>query len=311
MKCNCEKNCIEEKNKILDIINKKYTPCDECNKKTFKKAMPLKKQIKLEKININYARCPTCNKRHIDVVMAHILKIMIENNQLEKTASIRKVGTPLITPAIPLEKPPYLPKKSLVIITEHVDKNTAEEIYAQVPEVKGVIRGNSEIIIGIKDENTKPHKYELLVGCSIRCDIQQTDIQPIIIYKDQSRLHIEYAKKDSEKIENIKKILNKHENPRIIDAMCGPGTLGIYALKNNASYVLFNDINEDATDATKQNLKINEIKENYKIMNENILDLEKIIDSKFDIGFIDAFPEIEVDKYVDSLKKICDEVIII
>ena len=123
---------------------------------------------------------------------------------------------------------------------------------------------------------------------------------------------IEYPKKESPKITQLKQVLEGYDSPAVIDAMCGPGTLGIYAIKKNAKKVLFNDINEHSIDALKTNLKINEINENkYEITNKNLLELEKTIHEKYDIALIDAFPGINTSEYIESLKKISKEVIII
>jgi 23S rRNA G2069 N7-methylase RlmK/C1962 C5-methylase RlmI len=98
----------------------------------------------------------------------------------------------------------------------------------------------------------------------------------------------------------------------VLDAMCGPGTLGIYALKKNAKKVVFNDIYDEALDSLKINLKVNSINgEDYEIFNENLLNLPKKIEYKFDIGIIDAFPNIDTSNYQNILKKICKEVVII
>lgn len=312
MKCYCDKNCIKSKEEILDKIDTLYKPCPNCSKKTLKKAIPLKRQIKLEKIDENYKKCDQCGKRHIDIVMAHVLKIMIQNNQISSTASIRKVGTPLITPATNLEQLPYLSDKSLVIITTNCDKTTAEKISNEVPEIKAIIKGDTNITVGKLNENKQVESYTLLNGCDIRCDIQNTDIGPIILYKQQSKIHIEYPKPSSPKIEKLNKKLEEYQNPTVIDAMCGPGTLGIYALQKNASHVVFNDIYKESLDSLKTNLQVNNIQKNtYEIYNENILELVENIDIHFNIGIIDAFPNIETDEYVQSLEKICDEVIII
>lgn len=166
--------------------------------------------------------------------MAHVLKIMIDNKQISDSASIRKVGVPLITPAINLDFLPYLSKKSLVIITRFCDKQTADIILEKVPEIKAIIKGDTDITIGKLNENNSVMIYELLGGCDIRCDIQNTDLGPILIYKNQSLLHIEYPKEESPKIKQLSEILDKYENPVVLDAMCGPGTLGIYALMKNA-----------------------------------------------------------------------------
>ena len=94
--------------------------------------------------------------------------------------------------------------------------------------------------------------------------------------------------------------------------MCGPGTLGIYALKRNAERVIFNDIYKDAIDNLKLNLEINQINPNqYEIYNKSLDDLINLVDSKYDIGLIDAFPNVDTADYEDKLKNICKDVIII
>lgn len=312
MKCECNENCIKNKEKTLHEIHQRYLPCQNCNTKQLKKSIPVKRQIKLPDLNKDYLRCKSCGKRHIDIVMAHVLKIMIESNQISSSASIRNVGTPLITPAISLESLPYLPEKSLVIITTTADEVTANTIIQEVPEIKAVIKGDTSQIVGKINETVDVNVYELLGGCDIRCDIQFTDIGPILIYKHQSKIHIEYPKAESPKIKELNEILNKYQNPTIIDAMCGPGTLGIYALLKNAKKVLFNDIYEESLDSLKTNLKINEINDScYEITNENILNLPENVYEKYDIGIIDTFPNEDTEKYVEVLKEICNEIVII
>ncbi len=312
MKCHCKNNCIREKGQILKEIEGFYQPCPDCFTKGLKKAIPLKRQINLSKINNKYHKCGSCGKRHIDIVIAHVLKIMIDEKQISDSASIRKVGVPLITPAIFLNHLPYLSDKSLVIITTFCDKQTAVKIIEEVPEIKAIILGDSKITVGQINENESVTNYELLSGCDIRCDIQYTDLGPILIYKNQSRLHIEYPKEKSQKIEELSEILEKYENPTILDAMCGPGTLGIYALMKNAKKVYFNDIYNEALDSLKVNLKINEINEgSYEILNEDLLDLPDILEERFDLGIIDTFPNNDTSEYVNTLKELCDEIIII
>lgn len=310
MKCKCEKNCIKSSKDILNSIDD-YEPCDECTKRTLKKAIPLKNQVKLDQINENYKRCSNCQKRHIDFVMAHILKIMIDNNQISDSSSIRKVGTPLVTPAFYLEYLPYLNENSLVIITKTVDKETADKIFFEVPEVKAVIYGDTSKTVGQLSENDEINQYELLSGCDIRCDVQNTPTQTLLIYKEQSKIHIEYPKKQSPKIQDVDEILSKYENPTVIDAMAGPGTLGMYALTKNAKKVLFNDIYDTAIENLKLNLKVNGFDSNYEILNEDINNLSNIITEKYDVGLIDAFPGIDIEKYKKELEKVCKNVFII
>lgn len=312
MKCKCKQNCIKTKKELLTDITKLYEPCPSCNNKGLKKAIPLKNQIKLEKLDEQYKKCPQCKKRHIDIVIAHSLKILIEEKQISSAASIRKIGTPLITPAIYLEHLPYLSENTLVLIIKEIDHETAQKIVQEVPEVKAIIKGDTNTTIGLIDENNEVNNYELMAGCDVRCDIQNTDEGCIVLYKPQANIHIEYPKENSPKIIQLKKILEKYEHPTVIDALAGPGTLGIYALYKNASKVIFNDLNKTATQTLKLNLEINQIEESmYEIYNENILDLPKVLDDEYDIGIIDAFPSVETWKYEEILKKICKEVVII
>ena len=312
MKCYCKNNCIQEKNQVLKDIEGLYQPCPDCSEKKLKKAIPLKRQIKLSKINRDYLKCKSCGKRHIDLVMAHVLKIMIDEGQISESASIRQVGVPLITPAIFLDKLPYVSEQSLVIITTFCDKQTAIKIIEEIPEIKAIIKGDTKITVGQINENESVTNYELLSGCDIRCDIQYTDFGPILIYKNQSKLHIEYPKEKSPKIQQLSSLLDKYENPTILDAMCGPGTLGIYALMKNAKKVVFNDIYDEALESLKINLNVNEINENtYDILNEDLMNLPNILEEKFDIGIIDTFPNNDTSEYIENLKKLCDEIIII
>ncbi len=312
MKCYCDSNCIKDKNSVLDNIQSLYKGCSSCSNKKLKKSIPLKRQIKLSKIDVNYGLCSSCGKRHIDYVMAHVLKIMISQKQISDSSSIRNVGVPLITPAINLTYSPYLSEKSLVIITKFCDEITADKIIEEVPEIKAIICGDTDITIGKLNENESSVNYDLLCGCDIRCDIQNTDFGPILIYKKQSKLHIEYPKEESPKIKYLSSILDKYNSPVILDAMCGPGTLGIYALMKNAKKVVFNDIYEEAVNSLKTNLEVNLIDDyKYEIYNENIFDLSEILDYTFDIGIIDAFPNVDTTEYYDVLKQMCDEVVII
>ncbi|AWX33399.1 RsmD family RNA methyltransferase [Methanosphaera sp. BMS] len=312
MKCQCEKSCIIDKRQLLKKTNGLYAPCDECNTKKLKKSLPITRQVKADKINARYGLCSNCKKRNIDYVMAHILKILMDNNLQSDSASIRKTGTPLITPGVYLEKQPYLSENTLIILIDNIDKKTAQIILEEVPEVKGVLKGNINNTVGQITEKDEVYNYELLAGCDIRCDIQNTDAGEIILYKQQSKIHIEYPKLESPKILEVKEALEKYDNPRVIDAMCGPGTLGIYALKRNAERVIFNDIYKDAIDNLKLNLEINQINpDQYEIYNKNLDDLINLVDSKYDIGLIDAFPNVDTADYEDKLKNICKDVIII
>lgn len=313
MKCFCSQNCFKEFDDISANINDFYSPCVDCNIIELKKATPLKRQLNLDDLDSDYAKCPSCGRRSLDIVLSHVIKILINQGILkESLASLRKVGIPLITPGLYLEETPMLSDNTLVLILEDINEAVAEIIVDEVHEVKGVIRGNPKLTIGQLDSNSEIEEYKLLAGCDVRVDILNTPVADIAIYKQQSKLHIEFPRKNQGKINQVQEILNKYDNPRIIDGMCGPGTLGIYGLKSNASFVLFNDIYKEAVETTEFNLKINQIPEDkYSIYNEDLNDLVNLIDEKYDIGIIDAFPGVNIDSFRENLLKICKEVIFV
>ncbi len=313
MNCNCSENCIKDINEIFNSLNDFYSPCDYCTVTELKKATPIKRQLNLDDLDSSYAKCPRCGRRSLDIVLSHVIKILINQGLVkESLASLRKIGIPLITPGLYLEDTPMLSDNTLVLILEDIDVKSAEIIVNEVDEVKGIIKGNFKSTIGQLDSNSEIAEYELLAGCDIRADIPNTENIKLAIYKQQSKLHIEFPRKNQGKINQVQEILNKYENPRVIDGMCGPGTLGIYGLKSNASFVLFNDIYKEAVETTEFNLKINQIPEDkYSIYNEDLNDLVDLIDEEYDIGIIDAFPGVNIDSFRENLLKICKEVIFV
>ena len=50
---------------------------------------------------------------------------------------------------------------------------------------------------------------------------------------------------------------------------------------------------------------------NFKVYCENVVDLNKFLSEKFDICIIDTFPGVDTADFVESVREICREVIII
>ena len=324
IECVCGFRCIEDAPTTLKHINELYTPCNKCKDPKLRKFKPLKDQLNLEKLNANSGLC-TCGKRHLDQVMAHTLKIMMEEGVREEKSTLRNACTPLLTPGYPITSAPYLPHKSLVILAERMTKKCAERIINEIPEIKGVLKGDIKVTVGLKDSNSSPHIYTLLAGCDMRCDIVLTPYGPLCIYKNQAEIHIEFSKPISPKIESLKKIIKNYKEPTVLDCTCGPGTLGITCLKSGAKRVVFNDLWYPATKMTLLNLEVNGYKtkyfdvktgligsgKNFKVYCENIMDLNKVLTEKFDICIIDTFPGVDTAAFVESVKEMCTEVVII
>ncbi|MDI6645076.1 MAG: 50S ribosomal protein L11 methyltransferase [Methanobacteriaceae archaeon] len=333
LSCTCGKNCINISSDVLHNIHSFYKPCNQCSDFQLKKFKPLQEQIPLEKIDKNWGKCE-CGKRHMDVVMAHILKIMIEEGIKPIKSTLRMVGTPLITPGYPTPHIPYLPKKSLIIVDKEINKKCAERLFYEVKEIKGVLKGDPKKTVGIKDFNSESYSYELLMGCDMRCDIVSYPKGDICIYKNQKEIHIEFSRSQSPKIEKIMRAQIKYDSPSLLDSTCGPGTLGIAALKLGAQKVVFNDIWPPAVEMTLLNLEVNgftveSVKDQNEIISSkksdkliasgekfevycmDVRNLAKVLKQKFDIGIVDTFPGVKNHEIVESLTGLCHEVIVI
>jgi len=320
----CGSKCIKLTSQILENIDLYYLPCAECKTINFKKFSPLASQINLDKIDNTFGSCE-CGKRHLDIVIAHILKIMIEEGIKDEKSTLRDACVPLITPAFPTGSVPFLPYNSMVILSDEINKKCAERIVDEVKEVKGVLKGNLKDTVGMKDVESRPHVYELLAGCDMRCDVVQTPFGPTGIHKYQGKIHIEFPKVKSPKIEILKRVLEDYDNPSVIDCTCGPGTLGIVCLKAGAKKVVFNDIWPPAVEMTKINLEANGFPvklsgnkegllawgEKFEVYNVDIEELGNFLDEKFDICFVDVFPGVNSDKFVKAAGNLSKKVVLI
>jgi hypothetical protein len=239
MKCpTCGGDCILPAPKVLDELLGMYMACSSCPPDpNLDKNSPV-----LEKMDSNSGRCGRCGKRHLDFVIGSVLTILKENGIFPEDASLKETGTPLIAFGYRIPYPPRLGSKSLVLIMDSVTEEMAGEIVAQVPEVKGVIKrtGLQSQSVGILDTDSIPHTYELLAGCDMRCDVVTSSFGELCIYKNQSKVHIEF---NNTKIETIERLYlhGEFDNACVVDGFCGPGTLGLLSVLAGAREVVLND----------------------------------------------------------------------
>jgi len=324
IKCRCGDTCIKPASAVLKEIELLYRRCAECEFLKLKKFSPLKHQVNLNEIDADFGSC-NCGKRHLDIVIAHVLKIMIEEKVKDKKSSLRNTCTPFITPAFPLNSAPYLPENSMVILSDEVTKECAQRILNEIREVKGVLKGDLRDTVGIKDINYKANVYELLAGCDIRCDIIQTPYGALCIHKYQGKVHVEFPKVKSPKIEILQKVLDKYDDPSILDCTCGPGTLGITCLKAGSRRVVFNDIWFPAVAMTAINIEANGFHvdfwnpkrnvvaegENFKAYSLDIRELKEFLDERFDICIVDTFPDVDTTDFVKAAGSLGKKVVVI
>ena len=298
------KNGLDEK--IEDIRE-----CGECRDIQIKKFSPIKDYADFENLNDDFKRC-SCGKRPIDVVMAHILKIMIEEGIVSDAATLRR-NSP-----VPLSKfyysslnPQFLAKGSLILLHPDFNSKVAERLYNEVSEVACILKGSPQDTVGVFDKDSDINHFEILEGDDSQINVMRTLLgDKIILAKNQSMHHIEVAMTTEQKLVKLHNYLNNNnvEKGTAIDAMCGLGAIGIYLIKFGFEKVIFNDINPEMIEALKNNLEINEITGNFEIFNESFEDLK--ID-KVDLCVIDAFPGADISQIKEKAEKIADNVIII
>ncbi|MCC4765245.1 methyltransferase [Methanosarcina sp. DH1] len=324
MRCRCGDRCIKPISEALKDIELFYKPCKDCKTEKIKKFSPLAEQINLDEIDNYFGSC-RCGKRQLDIVMAHVLKIMIDEGIKDKKANLRNSCVPLVTPGYPTDTVPYLPKGCLVILSNEVDKRCAERIIKEVEEVRGVLKGDIRKTVGVKDSDSNPHVYELLAGCDLRCDIVQTPYGALGTYKYQREIHIEFPQVKSPKIEILEKALKDYDKPTVLDCTCGPGTLGIACLKAGARKVVFNDIWNPAIETTLVNLEANGFPvklsgsedeliafgDRFEVYNMDVRELANYLDKKFDICIIDTFPGVDTTEFVEAAGKLGKNVVVI
>jgi hypothetical protein len=200
----------------------------------------------------------SCEKRFIDEVFAHIYVILEEEALFTGTEPLAKVGMPLIHPGFFMTRPPYLPQRSLVLVSRIINKSIAARIAKEVPEIRGIVK-SGDFIPGlfIDDSEGQPNTYELLAGCDVRANVFACSAGPLVLYQQQSLIHIEFPREFNPKIEIVEKKLRGPHPDWFIDAACGIGTLGLVAARIGTPHVVLNDAWYAAAFWTAFNLKIN------------------------------------------------------
>jgi hypothetical protein len=235
MKCPvCEMDCITPAKDLLAALPSVFLPCTDCSMRNLDKRSPLQ--------SLEYAQPCSCGKRFIDEVFAHMYVIMVEEGDLKRTDPLIAVGTPLVHPGFAMDRPPFLPEKSLVLLTAQTTKTTAERLFLEVPELRGVVK-KGDFVPGITspDLHSVPKVYELLAGCDVRADVYPLRTGPMVMYKQQSLIHIEFPRQGYPKIRAVEQHVGQPPVSYFVDACSGVGTLGLAAACLGVSRVVMND----------------------------------------------------------------------
>lgn len=235
MKCPvCGMDCVQSARDLLTTLPSRFLPCPECSLRSLDKRKP--------HTRLDYAEPCSCGKRFIDEVFAHIYTIMVEERDLTTQDPLISAGSPLIHPGIAMDRPPFLPQDSLVLLSARVNRTAAERIVREVPEVRGVVR-MGDFIPGIAnpDLSSVPRVYELLAGCDVRADVFPLPTGPLVIYKQQSLVHIEFPRSGYPKLRSVMQHVGSPPVNHFVDACSGVGTLGLTAACLGVPHVIMND----------------------------------------------------------------------
>jgi hypothetical protein len=235
MKCPvCGEDCVSEASDLLDSIPAVFSPCPDCPSRILDKNVPPPSD--------GYRDPCRCGRRFIDEVYAHLYTILVSEGVFSGKEPLKAVGTPLVHPGFPMTTPPYLPPNSLVLLCRPVEKSTAHRIIREVPEVRAVIKSDT-FIPGVVDPDlaVPPKSYELLAGCDIRANIFPSRAGPVVLYQQQSAIHIEFPRLRNPKIESVEREITRMKPEWFVDALCGIGKLGLVGARMGIPHVVMND----------------------------------------------------------------------
>ena len=246
----CGGDCVHEAHELIETLPEVFTPCHSCRGRVLDKRKPLP--------GLTYENPCACGKRFIDEVFAHLYVILVEDEVFDGTEPLATVGIPLIHPGFYMKRPPYLPIRSLVLVSPVVREKTAMRITREVPEVRGVVRSDN-FVPGMADPLllSPPRTYTLLAGCDVRANVFNTGYGHVVIYLQQSLIHIEFPRENNPKIDTVERKLNESLPRILVDAACGAGTLGLAAAGTGVPHVIMNDAWYAAAFWAAFNLQVN------------------------------------------------------
>ncbi len=151
---------------------------------------------------------------------------------------------------------PALVLDDLIIAGERLGKAAAEAIVKRIPEVKGVIL--NKCVPGVCDSLDSASENVLLAGCDMRADVVQSLFGELVIFKSQSKIHIEFSRHCAPKMRILEQLYFEGKIRDVVDGLCGPGTLGLMCALAGAKRVVLNDAWLPGVENVQLNLKVNQ-----------------------------------------------------
>jgi hypothetical protein len=235
MKCPvCGEDCPKHASELIALMPTIFKPCPDCRFKILDKTVP-------PPPGSFHDPCH-CGKRFIDEIYAQLYEILVRERIFSGREPLKAVGTPLVHPGFPQSGPPFLPENSLVLVSGKPDRDTAEMMLSEVPEIRAVVK-DGDFTPGIVDPDLidPPRTYDLLAGCDVRADIYPTTAGPVVLYQQQSKMHIEFPRILNPKIRAVEARIRETSPQWFVDAFSGTGKLGLTAARMGVPYVVLND----------------------------------------------------------------------
>jgi len=246
----CKKSCIKPAKDVLSSVDGMYMACRDCAPEP-----NLDKSSSLSSLPREIPRCRSCGRASLDAVMLDALHILVDHGLRDEGDNLRSVGSPLIAVGYPLAYSPRLGPQSLIIIGERLDQSAAKEILRRVPEIKGAILARG--VPGVVDISAGLNENILLAGCDLRADVVQSMLGDLVIYKSQSKIHIEFPRQSAPKMKILEGLYFRGKIRDVVDGLCGPGSLGLMCVLAGAKRVVLNDIWLPAVENVMLNLEAN------------------------------------------------------
>ena len=252
MKCpNCGKGCVQTASEVIAGIEKRYMACRDCAPEpNLDKTRPSKD------LPGEVERCRSCGRAPLDAVMLDALRVLEDFGLRDNRDTLRSVGSPLISVGYPLAYSPRIGPNDLIIAGERLGKVAAEAIVKDIPEVKGVIL--NKCVPGVCDSLASASENVLLAGCDMRADVVQSLFGELVIFKSQSKIHIEFSRHSAPKMRILEQLYFEGKIRDVVDGLCGPGTLGLMCVLAGAKHVVLNDAWLPGVQNVQLNLEVNQ-----------------------------------------------------
>ena len=244
----CHGTCITDATDLLLSVPSIFAPCPLCRTAVLDKERPPPSRPPREPCS--------CGRRYIDEVFLDLYRVFREEGTFTGKEPLRAVGSPLLHPGFPMKGPPFIGERSMVLLSRDVNQEAAIRAIDEIPEIKGVVK-TGPFVPGLGPEG-RPVTYRLLSGCDVRADLFFSTAGPVAVYKQQSRLHIEFPRTRHEKGERLISQLSTGRYRSVADLCSGAGTLGLIATRTGVRHAILNDAWYAAAFWSGLNMEINQ-----------------------------------------------------